>query len=101
MMGGVLFGYLLRLGLIFLAVWLVQDAAWISLPGARSDHHRHAPRAPGVGAEVRRDLARLSRASSRRPPTVAPTDTVRTITTSPHLRQTDTCSHSNSRRSTR
>ena len=32
MMGGVLFGYLIRLGLIFLAVWLVKDAGWISLP---------------------------------------------------------------------
>jgi hypothetical protein len=32
MMGGVLFGYLFRLGLIFLAVWLVKDAAWISRP---------------------------------------------------------------------
>jgi hypothetical protein len=32
MMGAVLFGYLLRLGLIFAAVWLVQDAAWISFP---------------------------------------------------------------------
>jgi hypothetical protein len=32
MLGGVLFGYLLRLGLIFLAVWLVRDASWISLP---------------------------------------------------------------------
>lgn len=32
MMGAVLFGYLLRLGLIFLAVWIVQDAAWISFP---------------------------------------------------------------------
>jgi hypothetical protein len=31
-MGGVLFGYLFRLGLIFLAVWLVKDAAWISRP---------------------------------------------------------------------
>ncbi len=30
--GGVLFGYLLRLGLIFLAVWVVKDAGWISLP---------------------------------------------------------------------
>jgi hypothetical protein len=28
----VLFGYLLRLGLIFLAVILVKDASWISLP---------------------------------------------------------------------
>jgi hypothetical protein len=32
MMGAVLFGYLIRLALIFLAVWLVRDAAWISLP---------------------------------------------------------------------
>ncbi len=32
MMGAVLFGYLIRLGLIFLAVFLVRDAAWISLP---------------------------------------------------------------------
>ena len=32
MMGAVLFGYLIRLGLIFLAVLLVKDAGWISLP---------------------------------------------------------------------
>jgi hypothetical protein len=32
MMGAVLFGYLLRLGLIFLAVLLVKDSGWISLP---------------------------------------------------------------------
>jgi hypothetical protein len=32
MMGAVLFGYLLRLGLIFLAVILVRHAGWISLP---------------------------------------------------------------------
>jgi hypothetical protein len=32
MMGAVLFGYLIRLALIFLAVWLVRDATWISLP---------------------------------------------------------------------
>jgi hypothetical protein len=32
MMGAVLFGYLARLGLIFAAVWFVQDAAWISFP---------------------------------------------------------------------
>jgi len=31
MMGTALFGYLLRLGLIFLAVWLVHDAAWVEL----------------------------------------------------------------------
>ena len=32
MMFAVLFGYLIRLGLIFLAIWMVKDAAWISLP---------------------------------------------------------------------
>ena len=31
MMGAALFGYLLRLGLIFLAVFLVRDTSWISL----------------------------------------------------------------------
>jgi len=32
MMGATLFGYLIRLGLIMLAVVLVKDAGWISLP---------------------------------------------------------------------
>lgn len=32
MMGAVLFGYLIRLGLILLAVLAVKDASWISLP---------------------------------------------------------------------
>ncbi|MGD9999807.1 MAG: ATP synthase subunit I [Ilumatobacteraceae bacterium] len=32
MMAAVLFGYLIRLGLIFLAVMLVHEAGWISLP---------------------------------------------------------------------
>lgn len=32
MMGATLFGYLVRLGLIMLAVVLVKDAGWISLP---------------------------------------------------------------------
>jgi hypothetical protein len=32
MMAAVMFGYLFRLGLIFLAVFLVKDAGWISLP---------------------------------------------------------------------
>jgi hypothetical protein len=32
MMAAVLFGYLLRLALIFLAVYLVKDTGWISLP---------------------------------------------------------------------
>jgi hypothetical protein len=32
MMGAILFGYLVRLALIFLAVFLVKDTGWISLP---------------------------------------------------------------------
>jgi hypothetical protein len=36
MMGATLFGYLLRLGLIFVAVWLVRDAPWISIPALGS-----------------------------------------------------------------
>lgn len=36
MMGATLFGYLIRLALIFLAVWLVKDASWISLPALGS-----------------------------------------------------------------
>lgn len=32
MMAAVLFGYLIRLGVIFLAIYLVRDAGWISLP---------------------------------------------------------------------
>ena len=32
MMASILIGYILRLGLIFLAVYLVKDASWISLP---------------------------------------------------------------------
>lgn len=36
MMGATLFGYLIRLGLIFLAVWLVKDAGWISFPALGS-----------------------------------------------------------------
>ncbi len=31
MMAAVLIGYLIRLGLIFLAVWLVKDAGWMEL----------------------------------------------------------------------
>jgi hypothetical protein len=36
MMGATLFGYLIRLGLIFVAVFLVKDAGWISLPALGS-----------------------------------------------------------------
>jgi hypothetical protein len=31
LMGAALFGYLIRLTLIFLAIWLVKDAAWVEL----------------------------------------------------------------------
>jgi hypothetical protein len=41
MMGAILFGYLLRLGLIFGAVWIVRDAAWISFrPSERPSSSR-------------------------------------------------------------
>jgi len=36
MMGATMFGYIIRLGLIFLAVWLVRDASWISFPALGS-----------------------------------------------------------------
>ncbi len=36
MMGATMFGYLIRLALIFLAVWLVKDASWITLPALGS-----------------------------------------------------------------
>lgn len=36
MMAATLFGYLVRLALIFLAVWLVRDAGWISFPALGS-----------------------------------------------------------------
>jgi hypothetical protein len=32
LMGATMFGYLIRLALIFLAVWLVHESSWISLP---------------------------------------------------------------------
>lgn len=32
MMGAVLFGYLMRLGVIFAAIWIVRDEPWISIP---------------------------------------------------------------------
>lgn len=32
MMGAILFGYLMRLGIVFAAVWLVRDQPWISIP---------------------------------------------------------------------
>lgn len=36
MMAATLFGYIIRLALIFLAVWLVKDASWISFPALGS-----------------------------------------------------------------
>jgi hypothetical protein len=32
MMAATLFGYLIRLGILFLAVYLLKDADWLSLP---------------------------------------------------------------------
>lgn len=36
MMGGILFGYLLRLGLVFVAFFVVKDFGWISRPALGS-----------------------------------------------------------------
>lgn len=36
MMAATMFGYVIRLALIFLAVWLVRDAGWISFPALGS-----------------------------------------------------------------
>ncbi len=36
MMAATLFGYLVRLALIFVAVWVVRDASWISFPALGS-----------------------------------------------------------------
>jgi len=36
MMGATMFGYIIRLALIFVAVWIVRDASWISLPALGS-----------------------------------------------------------------
>lgn len=36
MMAATMFGYLVRLALIFVAVWLVKDASWISFPALGS-----------------------------------------------------------------
>jgi hypothetical protein len=36
MMAATLFGYLIRLALIFAAVWVVRDASWISFPALGS-----------------------------------------------------------------
>ncbi len=36
LMAATMFGYLIRLALIFLAVWLVRDASWISFPALGS-----------------------------------------------------------------
>ena len=70
LMGATLFGYLIRLALIFLAVWLVHDTRVDFAPGPRSDHHRHAPRAPRLGAEVRGDLPLPTGPQARPDPTV-------------------------------
>ena len=58
MMGAVLFGYLIRLGLILLAVVAGQGRRLDFASGPRDGHHRHALGAPRVGAQVPRHLAR-------------------------------------------
>ena len=65
-----LFGYLIRLGLIFLAVYLVRDAAWISLPALGATIIVTHLGLLVLGDEVRRHLPRLSRSQARPHPLV-------------------------------
>ena len=65
-MAATMFGYLIRLGLIFLAVWIVRDADVDFVSGTRIDHHRHAPWSPVLGDEVRRAVARPTRTQDDR-----------------------------------
>jgi hypothetical protein len=86
MLGGVLFGYLLRLGLIFLAVWLVRDASWISLPALGATIIvTHLGLLVWELKYVALSLTYpgLKPAPAPAPSAPAPTDTDRTITTSP------------------
>ncbi len=75
LMGATLFGYLIRLGLIFLAVYLVKDAGLDFAARPRSDHHRDAPRAAVLGDEVRGDLPRPPRPEARPPDSTSHTST--------------------------
>jgi hypothetical protein len=86
MLGGVLFGYLLRLALIFLAVWLVRDASWISLPALGATIIvTHLGLLVWELKYVALSLTYpgLKPAPAPAPTAPAPTDTDRTITTSP------------------
>jgi hypothetical protein len=84
MLGGVLFGYLLRLGLIFLAVWLVRDASWISLPALGATIIvTHLGLLVWELKYVALSLTYPGLKPALAPTAPAPTDTDRTITTSP------------------
>jgi len=84
MLGGVLFGYLLRLALIFLAVWLVRDASWISLPALGATIIvTHLGLLVWELKYVALSLTYPGLKPALAPAVPAPTDTDRTITTSP------------------
>jgi hypothetical protein len=84
MLGGVLFGYLLRLALIFLAVWLVRDASWISLPALGATIIvTHLGLLVWELKYVALSLTYPGLKPALAPAAPAPTDTDRTITTSP------------------
>ncbi len=52
MMGAILFGYLIRSGLVFLGV-LRRERCWLDVSSRLRTHgHHHTPRPPRVGAEV-------------------------------------------------
>ena len=69
MMGAVLFGYLIRLGLILVAVLLVKDASWISRPALGTAIIVTHLGLLALGAQVRRHLARLPRPQALLAPT--------------------------------
>ena len=84
MLGGVLFGYLFRLALIFLAVWLVRDASWISLPALGATIIvTHLGLLVWELKYVALSLTYPGLKPVPAPSAPAPTDTDRTITTSP------------------
>jgi len=60
MMAATLFGYLIRLGLISIAVYVVKDQSWVSLPALGITINRHASWVALLGNEICRSVACIS-----------------------------------------
>ena len=67
MMAATLFGYLIRLALIFSRRMDSERRLLDFTSGARIDHHRDAPWSPLLGDEVRRTLAFTTGSENRCP----------------------------------